>query len=367
MRFYKEFILTSLCIGLMVLSGCTGGDDNPTAPTTGGNPAPAGETPEFTLCVSEYPSWSAFIVADLEKVGIVQKVAAKHGIKINIKEMDYDACITAYGTKTVDAVAITNTDILSPALGRDSVAILPTSTSVGGDACLTVGIEGIDDLEGKTTYGLEKSVSELAFYMILKKNGKDPAKYPFKNMDPQAAATAMQTEQEGIVSIMVWNPFVMSTLENREGSKNLFDSSQIPEVIIDQIVIGKDVLAKPGGEKFATAICEIYYELNKQLNDSATGEQTLIAIGAKFSNLDFEAMQKVVAKDASDTGATRFYGTADTGVALYEGEQFQKTTMPEVVAFLVDRGWIDAEPTVGFEQDDAQLNFTTKYMKAASE
>ena len=60
----------------------------------------------------------------------------------------------------------------------------------------------------------------------------------------------------------------------------LFDSSTIPEEIIDMVVVGKDVLEKPGGEDFACAVIDTFYQLNELLADPEKGDETLVALGA---------------------------------------------------------------------------------------
>jgi ABC-type nitrate/sulfonate/bicarbonate transport system substrate-binding protein len=253
----------------------------------------------FSLAWSEYPSWSVFGVAgdlgwiDKEqgKLGTYEK---KWNVDIVLKQADYDPCITLYGSGSVDAVCITNMDILGPADGRASVAILPTSTSNGADACVAVGVRDLEGLKGKTTYGLERSVSQYCFERCLEQKKLSKEDYPFSNMDPAAAATAMQTGDEKVQSIIVWNPFVMQTLRTKTSAKVLFDSSSIPEEIIDMVVVAKDSLGKPGGKNFAMAVIDVYYALNQRMVDERTRNETLVAIGSNFSKLGLEDMKKIV-------------------------------------------------------------------------
>jgi ABC-type nitrate/sulfonate/bicarbonate transport system substrate-binding protein len=282
-------------------------------------------------------------------------VEEKWNVDIVLTEADYDTCLTLYGSGTSDAVCMTNMDSLAPSLGRDSVAVLPTSTSDGADAVIVVGIENVDELAGKPSYGLEKSVSQYMFERNLEILGKTPEQYPFKNMDPAAAAQTMQTNQENINSIVVWNPFLLQTLRTRDGSKVLFDSTTIPEEIIDMVVVGKDVLGKPGGEDFVCAVIDTFYEVNRLLSDPDKGDATLVALGAKFSSLPLEDMKKVVKQ-------TRFYKNPAEALALYSSETFRQETMPKVVDFCVSHDIVDAKPTVGFDDASAQLNFDTSYI-----
>ena len=84
------------------------------------------------------------------KKGELGPVEKKWGVDIELKEAEYDPCLSMYGAGQCDAVCITNMDILSPAVGRPGVMVLPTSTSFGADACLvTDDIKSVEDLKGK--------------------------------------------------------------------------------------------------------------------------------------------------------------------------------------------------------------------------
>jgi NitT/TauT family transport system substrate-binding protein len=315
----------------------------------------------FSLAWSEYPSWSVFGVAG--ELGLINKEAGKLGeyekkwnVDIVLKQADYDPCISMYGTGTVDAVCITNMDILGPADSRASVAILPTSTSNGADACIGVGIHDLDGLKGVTTFGLEKSVSQYCFERCLEQKGLSKSEYPFSQMDPGAAATAVQTGDSKVKAIIVWNPYVMNTLRSKPDSKVLFDSSSIPEEIIDMVVVAKDSLDKPGGKNFAMAVLDVYYAINQRMADSKTADETLIAIGANFSKLGLDDMKTIVTQ-------TRFYSTPDAALALFEGKKFTEETMPAVASFCESHGIISAKPGIGFNDASQKINFDSSYLK----
>jgi ABC-type nitrate/sulfonate/bicarbonate transport system substrate-binding protein len=346
-----------LLLWVIAIAGCGSSDRSQSSSSPDG-----GAAPEFVLAWSEYPSWSVFGVA--EEVGLIDgssgglgDLEKKWNVDIVLKGVDYDTCIQLYGSNAADAVCITNMDILGPAADRASVAILPTSTSVGADACIAVGIEDLEQLKGKTTRGLERSVSQYAFERILSKRGLDPKEFPFVNMDPGAAATAMQTGDSSVESIMVWNPFVMETLNKVEGSRRLFDSSEIPQEIIDMVVVGKESLEREGGARFARCILEAFYAINDRMADPSTSDETLVAIGAKFSNLQLEDMKQVVEQ-------TRFYKTPAEGLSLMKNDQFRQVTMPAVADFCVSQEMFTESPSIGFDSGEAQLEFDSSYLQA---
>ncbi len=325
--------------------------------------------PVFSLAWSEYPSWSVFgvldesglIDGDVGKLGPIEK---KWGVDIDLKEADYDPCITLYAAGQVDAVCITNMDILSPSFSIAGAAILPTSTSFGADACIvTKNITDVKQLKGKKIRGLELSVSEYTWVRNLELLGERARDYNFANMDPGAAALAVQQKQAGVEAIVVWNPFVLDTLNKNKDTRVLFDSTTIPNEIIDMVVVAQGSLDKPGGANFAHAIIDAFYTINQQIADPATRDETLISIGEKFSDLDLQSMRKVVQQ-------TKFYGTAEEGIALFNGDTL-KSTMGKVVEFCVEYEIVDEMPKVGYgaksAAGSARLRFDPTYMKSYSQ
>ena len=371
-------------------------------------PAPgaraAESPPVFSIAWSEYPSWSTFGVAGETRVkgellvdgaeGRLGSIEKKWGVDIRLIEADYDTCITMYGAKQCDMACLTNMDSLNPALGRKSVAILPTSTSFGADACIvTAAIKSIQDLKGKPVRGLDKSVSRYCWERNLEILGQKEGEYRFVNMDPAAAATAMQQGQGGFDAIVVWNPFVLSTLDRRKDCRILFDSTTIPGEIIDMVTMAQDSLDRPRGREAACAVIEAYYAICRRLADPKTQEDTLIALGEKFSHLKADGMRKVVEQ-------TRFFATPEQGIALFSdgvvfpwkrnvrgtsilftNEGFNayskdvtdkklKEIMPPVVEFCVKHEIVPRSPVLGYGNKAAapaaQLRFDASYIKEAA-
>lgn len=354
-------------VAVLTLAGCNNSATKTSDATDAGSGGAAAVAGTFTLAWSEYPSWSVFGVAEEKglldgKEGAMGTLEKKHGVDVVLKALSYDGCLGAYSSGTTDAVCITNMDILSPSLGRTSVAIFPTSTSDGADACIVNSkINSVEELKGKTTWGFEQTVSQYMFERVLEVRGFNPAEFPFKMKDPEVAAQAMQTKDPDTDSIVVWNPFVIQTLRVLDGeAKVLFDSTVIPEEIIDMVVIGEDSLKKEGGAAFAQAIAEAFYEVNNMIEDPATRDDTLIALGKKFGNLELEDMKTIVQQ-------TKFYKTPAAGTGLFERADFQSTLMPRVIDFCESHKIVDTKPTVGYKAGGGeQLQFDTTYMSKAA-
>jgi ABC-type nitrate/sulfonate/bicarbonate transport system substrate-binding protein len=351
----------------MLGAGCSS-KPSPTKPagkTSGGKPS---KKPAFSLAWSEYPSWSVFGVAHEKKLidgaeGKLGPIEEKWGVDIVLKERAYDPCIQEYSASSSDAVCITNMDVLAPALTRESVAILPTSTSVGADACIVVGIDvsdkqkAVQELRKHKVYGLAKSVSEYAFVRNLELMGEKESDHQFTDMPPDAAALALQTKRQGYDAVMVWNPFVLQTLKSNPEAKVIFSSDSIPEEIIDMVVVARQSLEKPGGKDFACAVIDAYYQFNQKLADASQRNELLVALGAKFSNLSAEEMEQAVEQ-------TRFYKTPEEGLNLFTGEQFPKT-MKTVVDFCVSHKIVEKEPKIGFGGSGSgeQLRFDPSFIQ----
>lgn len=328
----------------------------------------AEEVPSFALAWSEYPSWSTFGVAEEVKLidgkkGALGPIEKKWGVDIVLKEADYDPCLVMYGAGQCDAVCITNMDVLNPSLTRPSVAVLPTSTSYGADACIvTGGISDVRQLRGKNVYGLAKTVSEYCFVRNLELLGEKESDYTFTNMDPAAAALAMQQKKKGFEAIVVWNPFVLETLNKRKDARILFDSTRIPGEIIDMVAVAQASLAKPGGEAFACAVIDTFYAVNRRLADTATRNDTLIALGEKFSNLNLQSMREVVKQ-------TRFYATPEEGVRVLTSQETQGI-MKRVVQFCVTHDIVKQPPTVAYGKasgaGNVMLRFDPAYIETYS-
>jgi len=350
--------------------GTPAGGDEGTVATT--NPTP-GDLPVFTLATSEYPSWSTYVVAG--KVGLVNPeeggeysdLEKKYGVDIVIEATDYDSCFSLYGSGTVDAACLTNMDSLNPSLGRATTAFMPTSTSAGGDKAVVVGVEDLEALKSVPIHGLELSVSQYTVVRGLEEQGQNPDDFKFINLPPDAAATAIQTGSNDVKAICVWNPYAIITLKAVPEAKAIFTSDLIAGEIIDQVIIGNESLAKEGGENFAKALCDIQYQINDKLwnSDQKVKDAARNALKQSFAptfvdQLDLADMEKVL----SDT---RFFKTAKDGIEWYKSDEF-KTKMQTVVKTCQTIGVVEGGklPTIGYEDDSAQLNFTTRYMEAVA-
>lgn len=355
----RRFLILGLLICPFLFTGCTSDSNKSTVDST--NSSESSKAPVFTLSWSEYASWSTFGVAEMNGLidgeeGSLGTIEEKHNVDIVLKLSDYDTCILQLGQGTVDASCVTNLDALAAATSNKLTAILPTSTSNGADALLvTEDVDEISDLKGVDVYGLEKTVSELVFKIGLENLGENPDDYSFKNMDPAAAAQAMQQKQKNISAIVVWNPFVLQTERSVPGVKRLFDSSKIPGIVVDMVVANTASLEKEGGDRFAQAVCESFYTVVNMMENKDTRNDTLVSLGSKFSSLGAEDMAIVCEE-------TKFYKTPLEAKSLFGSLEFRDKTMPKVAEFAKENDIVDEIPNYGFNKMNSQLNFTDQFL-----
>ncbi|MFO0913868.1 MAG: hypothetical protein U0795_12990 [Pirellulales bacterium] len=377
MLFNGLLIAGMLMGGMLIGGGCTksspsttgGGQPSGSTGTAGGSaggaPSAGGPAPVFSLAWSEYPSWSVFGVAhELELIngarGKMGPIEQKYGVDIELKEAGYDTCLNMYGSGDCDAVCMTNMDAYIVSPSRASVAVLPTSTSQGADACLvTESVPDIEALKKVPVYGLQGTVSQYCFARCLELNKFQEADFQFTNQDPSIAAQNMSQRAASHQAIMVWNPFVLQTLRDRPDVRVLFDSTQIPGEIIDMVVIGADSLAKPGADNFVKAVMETFYSVNKAIADPQNGNEVLVALGKKFSNLGLEDMKLVVKQ-------TAFYSQPSEAIALMDGDTF-KQKMELVTKFCDSHGLLKEPSSIGYgNQAGVKLRFDTSWLKGLS-
>ncbi len=343
-------IIISVFVGIVMLAGSS-----------------FARVPVFTIAVSEYPSWSGTFLTACD-IGLIDGAKGKLGpiekkwkVDLVVKDTDYDACITLFVNGNVDAACLTNIDSLAPSMTRKAVAILPTSTSAGADACLVQpDINTVKDLMATTTRGLAASVSEYAFDKGLEALGENPKSYKFENLDPVQVGVVLQSGK--IKAGVTWNPVVMETLKANQKLKRLFDSSLIKGHIIDMVTASRESLDKEGGKAFACAVVDTYYTVCRLMESDKTRDKTLTSMGVRFANLGLKDMRVIVKE-------TQFYSTPEKGLALFKGAELPKVMEKHIVPWTVEKGLVDKDsvPVIVFGNDSgADLCFDPQYIEAVS-
>lgn len=344
--------------------------------------------PAHSLAPSEYTSWSVYFVAAMDGVagadpvvygaeGVVGPLEEKWGVDLVINEQDYDGCITLFSTSSVDAVCITNIDILPISLQKKSVAVLFNSTSYGGDKVIVDPkvVTELDDLQNIPTYGLSGTVSQYNFDRGLEVQGRNYFDFNYTHEDPGAAALSMQqNNRSSNASISVWHPFAVQTLNTRPDALVLYDSKLIPGEILDMVVIDQKVLETESGQNFACLVIDVFFTVSQRLfvDDKTIARANVVALGSKLTKLGWRDMS-VVIEDS------KFYHTPELAYpAITGGELFPfdpsvnmtlQDVMPTVLKWLKKRQVMRKDPKISYNgiDENANLSFDGSFIKRVAE
>jgi len=324
----------SLIIIVMALSSFTSSTPKKEAPA----PAPK----EFTVVWSIYAGWNPWSYAGTS--GILDKWAAKYGIKIKLVRMDYMPSIEAFTTPSVDACVMTNMDCLTiPVAGGISCsAIIVGDYSNGNDALIVRNNLTIPQLKGKKVNLVQFSVSHYMLSRALDMNGMTDDDVKIVNVSDSDIGPAFiaNKDQEAVVT---WNPLVMEIMKT-PGVKKIFDSSQIPGEILDLMVVKTKVLqANPELGKALNGAWFEVMDIMSSRTDKGKGALEDMAKAGGSSLIEYQNQLKTTAM---------FYKAADA-IAYTNGEEI-KTNMRRVRNFCSKYELLGA----GVKADDLGIRFS---------
>lgn len=224
--------------------------------------------PTFTVGWSVYAGWNPYFY--MAKSGILKRWADKYGVVIKVQRFDYAASLDAFVGKNIDACTMTNMEALDmpAAAGVDSTVVIVGDYSNGNDQVLARNNLTLAQLPGKPILLVQKTVSEYLLERAMVLNGLDGqlSKLKLLNTSDSDIVGAYLGDKSNQVAV-TWKPLVSEILAQDHGVKSLFDSSRIPEEILDLLVVRTEVLKRPDGSglKFARAIAGAWYEAVAQL------------------------------------------------------------------------------------------------------
>jgi len=322
------------------------------------------DAPQFTLAVSESPSWSGTFLTAWD-LGLIQGESGKLGpieekwnVDLVINKTDYMASMLLFIDGSVDAAGLTNIDSLPLSMSRKAVAILPTSTSVGADACIVgADIENLQALKTVSVKGLAGSVSEYIFDQGILSLGGNPSEFTFESLDPAKVGIELQNGQ--IQAGVTWNPFSVATLNAKPELKRLFDSSVVEGHVIHMIVASQASMAKPNADAFGYALCDTFFSICQLMLSEETQNEVLEVMSAHVGDLDLQQMQTLMSE-------MQFYATPSQAIQLFESQALADLMRKNVLPWSTSKGLLDRKnpPTISFGSgQDADLFFDTQYME----
>ena len=216
----------------------------------------AGKRTEFQIGWSIYTGFMPWYYAD--RAGLVEKWAKKFGISITMVQVnDYVESINQYTAGKLDGVLATTMDALTiPAAGgRDTSVILIGDYSNGNDGIVLKQGQSVSDLAGRTVNLVELSVSHYLLARALEEAGMKLTDVRTINTSDADMISAFATPE--VTAVAAWNP-QLAQIRKEPGAVEVFDSSKIPNEILDVMNVSTEVLqANPDLGK---ALAGIWYE-----------------------------------------------------------------------------------------------------------
>lgn len=329
-------------------------------------PTQAAAKKEFNVCWTIYAGWMPW--GQISSSGIIDKWAAKYGIKIHVTQLnDYIESINQYTAGQFDGCTMTNMDALTiPAAGGvDSTALILGSYSEGNDGVVLKGKgKTLNDLKGMKVYLPELSVSHYLLVRGLEKAGLQEKDVTVVNTSDADIVSAFATP--GVQAAVAWNP-QLSVIKATPDTTEVFGSQQVPGELIDMMVVNTEVLKD--NPALGKALTGAWFEMmalmkagdNKALTEMATASGTDLA--------GYQAQLKT----------THLFYTPADNLQFITGSELAKT-MQRVAQFSFDKGllgdgaqsadFIGMQFPGGVTQGDSgnlKLRFDDSYLQMAAD
>ncbi|WP_433912155.1 putative urea ABC transporter substrate-binding protein [Raoultella ornithinolytica] len=320
---------------------------------------------EFNVCWTIYAGWMPWGAISNEK--IIDKWAAKYGIKINIVQLnDYIESINQYTAGQFDGCTMTNMDALTiPAAGGvDTTALITGSYSDGNDGVVLKGsAKTLADLKGMQVYLPELSVSHYLLVRGLEKAGLQEKDVKVVNTSDADIVSAFGTSS--VRAAVAWNP-QLSAIKKTPQTSEVFSSAQVPGELIDMMVVNTQTLKD--NPALGKALTGAWFEMMAKMH--ARDAQALNAMAAD-SGTDLAGYQ-------AQLKTTHLFWTAAETLTFISSPELAKT-MQRVAQFSFDKGLLGegaqsadfigmrfpGDVTVG-DSANTRLRFDDSYLKMAA-
>lgn len=222
---------------------------------------------------SDWPGWVAMQVA-IEKGWFKEA-----GVDVQFEWFDYSASMDAFAAGKLDAVAMTNGDMLvTGSGGAKGTVVLVTDYSSGNDMIIAKpGIKSVKDLKGKKIAVEMGLVDHLLIVNALKKAGLKESDVTLVNAKtnelPQVFASA------DIAAVGVWQPVANEAMKAVPGSRGIYTSADEPGLIYDTFV------ATPASAKARRAdwlkVVQVWDKVVAYVNDPKTQPDAVKIMAAR--------------------------------------------------------------------------------------
>jgi NitT/TauT family transport system substrate-binding protein len=279
------------------------------------SPCSAAQRTTFNVAWSIYVGWMPWDYAD--QSGILKKWADKYGIKIKLTQInDYVESINQYTAGGFDACVMTNMDMLTiPAAGGlDSTALIAGDFSNGNDGVVLKGKgKTLADIKGQKVNLVELSVSH--YLLVRALSGVGLRERDIKIVNTSDADIVGAFSAPATTAVVTWKP-QLSSLLAASNAQLVFDSSKIPEEIIDLMVVNTATLA--AYPQLGKALVGAWYETMALMLRHDAAAKAALASMAKASGTDPAGFD-------SQLATTHLFSTPAEAYAFMTGDTLIKT------------------------------------------
>ncbi|WP_121626250.1 putative urea ABC transporter substrate-binding protein [Poseidonibacter antarcticus] len=299
--------------------------------------------------------------------GIVNKWAKKYGINIEVVQVnDYIEQINQYTAGTFDAALMTNMDVLTiPAAGGvDSTILITQDFSNGNDGIVLKDKNKLEDIKGQTVNLVELSVSHYLLARGLDTVGLSERDISIINTSDADIIAAYSSDD--VTSLVTWNP-QLSEIKKSNGANIVFNSSNIPGEIIDNIVIHTKILND--NPELGKALVGAWFEVMEIVKNK---DKEALSFMAKDSGTNIKSFQEQL------DSTMMFYNVKDA-LKFVESQEIINT-MKKVSQFSFEHGILgEGAPDAEFigisfpngkiygDKNNIKLRFDNTYIKMAAE
>jgi len=223
-----------------------------------------------------YSDWPGFVAW---QVAIDKGWFKEAGVDVKFEWFDYSASMDAFAAGKLDAVGVTNGDMLVMGSGgAKGTVVLITDYSSGNDMLVAKpGIKSVKDLKGKKIAVEVGLVDHLLIVNALTKAGLKGSDVTLVNAKtnelPQVFASA------DVAAIGVWQPVAGEALKGVPGSRAIYTSADEPGLIYDVFV------ATPASAKTRRAdwlkVLKVWDKVVAYINDPKTQPDAVKIMAAR--------------------------------------------------------------------------------------
>lgn len=242
------------------------------------------EVADLKIAVAPYVAWMPWFLAKEE--GLYEQFREEYSVNVEFVSDNYVNTIERFVSGEVDALAITNIDAIAQLVRRDIEAdvVIVTSYSNGNEALLIP--EGANEnIQGKTIALEEFSSRHYLLDRYLMRSNIAFDEVNINNTSDAQLTTTLNTKE--VAGVVAGNP-TSQQLVSQTNSKVLFDSKNIPNEIIDLIVVRREILLEH--PNFAQALLATWFSVMERLQGNRKG--TTLDEMARLAGLNREDFDK---------------------------------------------------------------------------